>query len=408
MSIYQRVIAACTGLVLLAIVSMTYLSYQKGSDVVSDSVRERLNAIATHQQGKIAEVILAWQDRVALIASRTQLRISLQRYGITAQQSDQDKMAAILADAQRSVRAVRGIQVSTLDGKVVASAGEPVQTIARMIEFSLQETSPSLINLASDQTGHLFATLSQAMVIDDVVVGKVQVTLSADELLRTTADTTGLGQTGETLLTARNRQGEAYLLTPLRHRPEFYLQPLRELSSPFAASLDAKSNATLEVASDYRDTVTMVALRPLPTLDWQLAVKMDHAEILAPVSDFRTTVAMAAISLLIAALLLGVLIARAIAGPVTRLAEESRRILGGEYDLRTTENPQAGREILDLSRAINELTDMLIHTNASLERRVAARTQELEQLNETLERRILEQVEARQLIDPHQGQADQS
>ncbi|GAA3576766.1 cache domain-containing protein [Marinobacter xestospongiae] len=408
MSIYQRVIAACTGLVLLAIVSMTYLSYQKGSDVVSDSVRERLNAIATHQQGKIAEVILAWQDRVALIASRTQLRISLQRYGIIAQQSDQDKMAAILADAQQSVRAVRSIQVSTLDGRVVASAGEPIQTIARMIEFSSRENSPGLINLASDQTGHLFATLSQAMVIDDVVVGKVQVTLSADELLRTTADTTGLGQTGETLLTARNRQGEAYLLTPLRHRPEFYLQPLRELSSPFAASLNGKSNATLEAASDYRDTVTMVALRPLPTLDWQLAVKMDHAEILAPVSDFRTTVAMAAISLLIAALLLGVLIARAIAGPVTRLAEESRRILGGEYDLRTTENPQAGREILDLSRAINELTDMLIHTNASLERRVAARTQELEQLNETLERRILEQVEARQLIDPHRGQADQS
>lgn len=408
MSIYQRVIAACTGLVLLAIVSMTYLSYQKGSDVVSDSVRERLNAIATHQQGKIAEVIRAWQDRVALIASRTQLRISLQRYGISPQQSDQDRMAAILADAQQSVRAVRSIQVSTLDGRVVASAGEPIQTIARMIEFSSRENSPGLINLASDHTGHLFATLSQAMVIDGDVVGKVQVTLSADELLRTTADTTGLGQTGETLLTARNRQGEAYLLTPLRHRPEFYLQPLRELSSPFAASLDGKSNATLEVASDYRDTVTMVALRPLPTLDWQLAVKMDHAEILAPVSDFRTTVAMAAISLLIAALLLGVLIARAIAGPVTRLAEESRRILGGEYDLRTTENPRAGREILDLSRAINELTDMLIHTNASLERRVAARTQELEQLNETLERRILEQVEARQLIDPHRGQADQS
>lgn len=399
MSIYQRVIATCTGLVLLTIISVSLMSYLGGERVLETSVKDRLAAIATNQRDQIVDVIEAWQDRVALIASRTQLRISLKDYLASNSPESLARVQTILADAQRSVRAVHTIEIGPASGPMIARVGMPLD-VANYVELAPGRVSSGIFSVLADDGGQLYVQLAQPMFLDGEQVGRVLVTLEAGELLQTTATYTGLGNTGETMLIAVNRAGQPFYLTPLRFDPSVSLQPVDESAGESGLLQAALSGAAaiLDEVIDYRGLPTMATTRYIPDLGWGLAVKMDRAEIRAPVESYRHILIILALILVAIAVGLGMVIANAIARPVSTLAEEARRISEGEHDLRATVSRRSGREIHDLAIAFNNLTDTLIQTNASLERKVQARTRELQELNESLERRVLEQLQAFKLL----------
>lgn len=396
MSIYQRVIAACTGLVCIAIVTFSVLSFLGGQQILRSSLQDRLEAVANHQRDKISEVIVAWQDRVALIASRTQLRISLRDYVQSGDPQALARVERILTDAQGSVRAVHAISVSSPSGSEISTVGPSAGEPARQVQLTPGSQVPALTRLLLDQNGHLYAQLEAPMTLEEVVVGRVRVTLSADELFRATRDYTGLGETGETILAAADHLGEPVILTPLRYQPAATLKPVADFS-PDPRALDqalAAEESLLEGVTDYRGQITMAATRYLPELAWGLVVKMDRQEILAPISRYQNIIIVLALALLVVAVGLGLMIARAIARPVVNLASETGRILAGEHQLRASVDPRSGKEIHDLAVTFNRLADYLLETNATLEHRVAERTRELQALNDSLERQVRVRTEA--------------
>ncbi len=394
MSICQRVIAACIGLVCLAIITFSVLAFLGGRQILHSSLEDRLNAVANHEQDKIGAILLAWQDRVALIASRTQMRLSLREYLTSGSPQALSRVERIIADANNAVRAVRGIAVSPADGAIVAETGLTPSSLVERVELDAGDQAPARI--MRDADGRFYAQLQAPLVLEGETIGHVWVLLSADELIQATSDYTGLGATGEILLAAYDRQGVAIYLTPLRHEPEASLKPVHDFAQePKALRLALTGDeGLLEEVIDYRGQATMAAIRYLPEWRWALAVKMDRPEILAPISRYQNIIMILAAALIVVAVALGSLIANAIARPVVNLATEAGRILAGEHRLRATVNRKNGKEIHDLAVAFNRLTDYLLEANASLERRVAARTRELQNLNDSLEQQVRERTAA--------------
>ncbi|MDC0661500.1 hypothetical protein [Marinobacter sp. SS21] len=394
MSIYQRVIAACIGLVCVAIVTFSVLVFLGGRQILHSSLEDRLNAVANHEQDKISAILLAWQDRVALIASRTQLRISLREYLVSGNPQALLRVQRIIGDARNAVRAVRGIAIGPANGDLLTETGLAHSSMVERVDLDAGDSAP--VRIMRDADGLFYAQLQAPLLLDGETIGHVWVLLSADELIQATSDYTGLGSTGEILLAAYDHQGEAIYLTPLRHLPEASLTPVHDFAQePKALRLALTGEEGLiEEVMDYRGQATMAAIRYLPKWQWGLAVKIDRPEILAPIRRYQNVIMILAAALIIVAVALGVVIANAIARPVVNLATEAGRILAGEHRLRATVNRKNGKEIHDLAVAFNRLTDYLLEANASLERRVSTRTRELQTLNETLEQQVRERTAA--------------
>ncbi|WP_020682822.1 sensor histidine kinase [Marinobacterium rhizophilum] len=390
MSIYQRIIVACTGLAIAAIVAFGLLSYRSGQELLQMSVRDRLDAVASNQRDKITEVVKAWEDRVALIASRTQLRMSLKSYLATKDPESFARITRILSDAQQSVRAVHSIAVAPLQGPSVAQSGPPLDGVKRSIRFRALAQEVQLVAMLLDGQGQLFVQYEMPMRLEATPIGRVTVTLRADELLKATRDFTGLGASGETMLVAFNADNQPVYLAPLRHDSTVALDPLPNDEGVGKALIEALfgNNGLLEHSVDYRGQDVMAATRYLAEPGWGVVVKMDQNEISAPVLDYQNQLTWLAVILLLVAVVLGVLLARAIVRPVVKLASDTRRIRQGDRDLRAQVSPRQARELKELAVSFNSLTDSLMEANATLEKRVEERTAELQTLNERLEHRV--------------------
>lgn|GEM_PF-7022157 len=397
MSIYQRVIAACGALVFVAVLAIGFTSSYVGKKMLLDSIYSRLDAVATNQRDKVNGVVKAWQDRVALIASRTQLRISLKRFWEKGDDADLTKVRKIIEDARKSVPAVEYIAVGATQGNpIVSTSGAESINTASMISLNAQERQIKLTHMSMDQAGHLYAHIQAPMVLDGEPIGLVYVTLRADELIMAAQDYTGLGETGETILIAMNRRGENQYLHPLRHDKTAALKPgrLLEDGEKLQTNFDTNSGRFPQEMTDYRGANTLGTVLPLGDINGIVLVKMDKDEILAPVTEYQKIILWAVVIFSLIAIVIGLRIAHAIATPVVKLAAKSQRIRLGEHHLRATVSPTQAKEINELAICFNSLADSLLNANAELEQRVAERTQALETLNDTLEQRIESRTQA--------------
>lgn len=383
MTIFQRVILVSAGLIFATIAIFGAMSFQSGRSLLERSIQDRLEAVATNQRDKIQSLTEAWRDRSALIASRTQLRISLKKYLDTNDDAALARVNHILGDALTSVRSVRALAITPPDGPDIISLGNIGTTETKVIFGRQPDRKIRLLDMLSTAAGQLFIRLQAPLMLNNKTIGQLIVTLSADELTQATNDYIGLGKTGEVLLAALGADGQTTYLTP--HR--FDNGSASANYPPIEQALQKKDSLARN-ATDYRGQETMAYSRYIPDTGWGVVVKMDTAEILNPVNQFGRGILAVGAFLVFMALGTGFLLARGISKPLERLANDANRIQTGEHLLRSKIDKSDAREIRSLAESFNGLADSLLQSNAELEQRVTKRTRELRDLNETLEQRV--------------------
>jgi len=106
-------------LIPLLLTSILYYSNNKKSRTLD--IINHLESVASIQQNRIQSIVFHNIERLDLVASRTQLRISLGKYIQTGKKVHQVKMNRILEDAKRSISDFYSICIANLDGTIVAS-----------------------------------------------------------------------------------------------------------------------------------------------------------------------------------------------------------------------------------------------------------------------------------------------
>ncbi len=217
------------------------------------------------------------------------------------------------------------------------------------------------------------------------VIGTLALQMDLDKLTAVTSDTTGLGETGETVL-AQLDAGRVLYVGPLRHVPDAvfrYSAPLGgKVAKPMQLALAGGHGKG--VTRDYAGIDIIGAWRYLPALRWGMVVKMDTAEAFASLYSLQKLSLIALGFLLLVSSLVALLLGRTLVAPIQQLITATQRIAGGDLNQRA---PLAGcDEFRQLAVSFNAMTEQLRFHYADLERQVEQRTAEIrlamEQLND--------------------------
>jgi signal transduction histidine kinase len=218
---------------------------------------------------------------------------------------------------------------------------------------------------------------------DGALMGIAVLEVSKADVYAIVGDQGGLGVTGETLAGTASRT-TIRLAAPTRldaaHPPILGVAVGGPQEEPLQSAVQHRAGEGTGL--DYRSTSVLSAWRWVPTLGWGLEVKIDAAEVLAPLQGQRRT--LLALGLFGLPLVLGaaLLAARSVSRPIIRLTREVSSISGGDLDRRVP--VEGSDEIGELSVAFNTMTAELAGSYARVEETVRVRTAELEQRTASL------------------------
>ena len=212
------------------------------------------------------------------------------------------------------------------------------------------------------------------------LLGVVALHLDNSALLEIVADETGLGETGEVVVGARD--GERVLfVTPVRHDAAAgFRRSVDANAEPMDVLIDAVGGVQrVGTMRDYRGVETVAVGRYLPSLRWGMVVKQDVAEAAAAMRRHRDLSLLAGVLTALGVLGLAFAVARSISRPIVRLTGAVRRLAAG--DLEQTLPQDSHDEIGVLDQAFNTMTAQLRDLYVTIEDKVAERTAQLAEAN---------------------------
>lgn len=276
-----------------------------------------------------------------------------------------------------------------LIGTNLFETGAPPELRNLLIE--MQAGSPSVTRDYFDaRTGRRVAWLSRPVIARGRRLGFMLLHLNFERLFPAVTAESGAGRTEETLLVSLNERRVEFLAPPRLPRKQ---PPLLHLGDPVgtAAQRAATGQQGSGFAVDDRGVPVAAVYRPLPSLGWGIVVKIDRAEVFAPIDRLRfLTVAIGAGALLLV-VLLGWLIAHSISRPLKQLRATAERVADGDFEQQVgvlTSNDEVG----DLSRAFSAMV---------------ARLKQWAELTRTKER-LEAELRDRAVIEELSGQLEQS
>lgn len=344
---------------------------------VTREVESNLAGLASLQEQRLAEAEQTSGDELALITSRTQLRIRLQNYLKNGNNQDLIAITQILYDAKAAVPTLSALSIVGKDGTVVTSTDKRLvgttfdnrDLLQRGLKAPLAD---EIIELPDQKLG---IRAIGPLILDSTSLGVLIADSTAASLFEALTDYTGLGQTGETLLV----QGDGRSLLPSR----FGVAEGNLAGDVIVAAALAGKNGLAE-GVDYRGKQVIANARFLPKQDWVLVVKIDTAEAytgLAVIDRWFVFAGGVAVILIVA---VAWLLSRSMSLPMVRLSHLSNDFgadaSGGIRSTDVVRNDEIGV----LAKSYNAMADR-IETQQSLLRQ---RADDLVQLNQTLDDRV--------------------
>jgi PAS domain S-box-containing protein len=361
MDLRTKLVFALVAVSLASMLSLGVLAYSAASAKLTQKSLRHLDALAETKKQDLEKVMVGWKDRVSLIASRTQLRLSLRDYNSSRDPARQRQIERILTDARLSSRAVQSLAVYDAEGSPVAWTGQEESGVTG------EPLPPAAASADGVTFEHIFfaneaeprASFVAPLVLDGQRIGALSVVLNAQELIAITLDTAGLGGTGETLIVLRDSSDATRVLGPMRHRSDTQLSPIEPAgpNDPATWAIQGRDTVVTEGLVDYRGEPVWAATRFLGEAGWGLVVKFDAAEERESIQEFRQELAFLGLSLSAFAILLGAILGVRLARPIHALSAVANRIRLGELDARA----EASREdeLGLLARTFNQMADEL-------------------------------------------------
>jgi PAS domain S-box-containing protein len=388
MKIKTKLLLAFLIIASIPLLATSVVSYYTAKNALTSQVLSHLESVAEIQRNRIESIYEQNLERLNLVSSRTQLRVSLDSFIVNPNTDDRDRMNQILLDARASISSFRDISVLTLDGKVVASTdATKIGSIHLTDETFMRGQNEDTADIFFlDESQDLGIYLSGPLYMEDELLGVVVIESTGDSIITAINDYTGLGATGETQLAEVDANGGALFIAPTRfgqNAPLSLIVPKEEVSSPIIQAL-SKNEELVTEAIDYRGEPVLAATQYIPETGWGLVTKIDRAEALASVSRLEYLLPTICLLSLAFVLLVSLLLSRAIAHPVMKLARMATRV--SEGDLSSRAEITSKDEIGMLAEACNKMKDSLVKTNSDLEQELAERKKAEEKYTMLVER----------------------
>ncbi|MDG3004579.1 ATP-binding protein [Paludisphaera mucosa] len=352
--------------------------------IVSEQIDARLSAIADDRQALLLTAMRREAERVAQVAGRTRLRALLDLRGRSAAGRERSgvDLQTVLDDVRESSRDFRAIRLEDAEGVELATSGPPGDVAA--IAAGLRDPKTGAVSReaipveADGGRSAVFAADVPAR-SGGGVLGRVLALVDLGRVGGELSDPRWLGKSGDVLI-ARREGDVTHFLFPPRLRPEQTRFPASR-TTPMNEAIAGRSGLMRTLDQDGREV--LAAYQPLGYADWGVVVKIDAAEVYAPVRRLRRLLAAIGGAILLAGLGASYVLARQQAKPIKRLAEAAEAVADGRLDtpIVVTSNDEVG--VLESSFA--RMTEQLGRSHADLEGRIHERTRDLEAVRDLLD-----------------------
>ncbi|WP_455365125.1 sensor histidine kinase [Kaarinaea lacus] len=378
---------------LVALVFISIFIYLYVKNTLTAEVLSHLESVSSIQANRVAGIIEQNLERLRLVSSRTQLRISLDEYLKNRERSHLDKLQLIITDTLASTSSFNVISILDTNGNVIAST-EPARLTLNYSGFDFYSNARVENNAEHfflDEQHQLKVYLSGPLTIDDTLIGILLIESDAQNIVSLINDHSGLRQTGETLLGRKSRDGKfALYLTPLRFDRSAALMrkvSLSNLSNPLArAVLD--NQKLLTTAIDYRGQEVLASTNYINKTSWGLVVKIDKAEAFASTYDLIKYILIITFILMLLVVWVSFAFARMISTPIMQLTRTAHDINEGDLTQRAV--IKSNDEVGELAEAFNNMANNLILTQYDLANTNKELQSHREHLEEMVSQRTLE------------------
>lgn len=360
MDIQTKIIFTLVG---VALASMFVFGAVMTNDVegrLRTETLEQLADLAESKREALSWIVSGWQDRTALLASRTQLRASLAEYNRTGSQASLARMRRIVEDAVEGSQTLSLVRIHDVEGRPVLSTTG--------VALPLPSDAPGVSPVAGQRPAYLGVEFTGAgepqvsfvatLMLEEERIGTLLAVFVAEELIELTGHFHGLGETGEVILVAEDESGAYRTLHPTRHDRGGVGTPMPSGPGSLSAlALGAVEGVFFERTVDYRGEDVWAATQPVPETGWGLIVKVDAEEQARPIMEFRSTMRRNAVILSAFAILAGFVFGLRFAQPIVGLAEVANQVRQGDMTARATVARED--EVGLLARTFNEMASEL-------------------------------------------------
>lgn len=401
-------IAAELGLLFLLVALAPILTaYFVANDIFGDAIRkekrEALTAIADAAHGRIESYVRTLITDTTTLAKSPKVA-ELLRAGNVMLQPEPSPATAEFLRAYREEKGYFDVMLVDQAGNIRLSLTQPSVVgqsihgerlhdtqLARMIEAANTLLQTEVSNFAHFPPSNGHAAFLAAPVFDGgIIIGNVVLQVDNRELDAIINRFGGLGESGEVLVgTVEN--GRLIITAPPRHDPSLQNRPVDPARFPLLHTALEGSQGTGRHA-DYRGEDTLSVWRYLPSLNWGMVVKIDTAELYAPIRRFEAISLVVLLASVLLVLIGALLSNRLVSRPIVRFAQAVKAL--DEESLPPAVDIEARHEIHDLVAAFNTLIASVRSHQHQLEARVLQRTAELAQANAGLEKANLDLQES--------------
>jgi PAS domain S-box-containing protein len=234
-------------------------------------------------------------------------------------------------------------------------------------------------------SGAAAAFIAVPVIREGEIAGVLALQINNRRILQVLLDSTGLGETGETVVARREDEHTALLMAPLRldayaaMKRKISLSD-RERAAPLINALNGERGSGY--AMDYSGQPVVAAWRYLPRMGWGMVTKINAEEAFAPLYRVRNFALVVLVLALSAALLAAILLGRRLINPLHALKLGAQEIAAGKLEQRIP--VRSNDELGQLAMSFNTMAEKMQFSYQNLERLVNERTVELAQSMETM------------------------
>ncbi|HSM29029.1 MAG TPA: diguanylate cyclase [Thioalkalivibrio sp.] len=357
MGLRVRLLIAFVLVASMPVAALFVAQYREVEKRAFTHAEQLLEQVADVQQRRINRELERLAQHLQLVASRTQMRLSLARFNRQGTVEDLALVERILDDALSPIVDFDGLWLRDAGGVVVAGASRTKSPPAGtdIPEAPARDAIRVQIRWGSEAPPAFW--LSSRLDLDGETIGSLHLLAQMGELFRILQDFPYAEINGKTLLLVSDEEGRPHVISALSPMPR-----------------PAAEGARSAVAGDPADPV-----RIDDELHAYRSLRFDFGELLLRVSVERATaltrshfrwlfVDLAIILFL--SLVTSLFLARMISRPIEMLKEGTVRLRSGDAGVQVPE--VSWGEFAELTRSFNETSQTLAHRTAALEAEVRA------------------------------------
>lgn len=390
MSIRTKVLLILTALIAIPGILFGSIIYVNARTTLTDLRIQQLETLASLKKSRVETFFDEWKADIRSV----QLNPDIAQYAPVLIAAQGDKQGAMYRHAyselEEQLQAIQGnygylnMYLVDPDGRIVYAndwgrdaIGRTLRPAAEFVGRKMKDIYFSdVFRRSSGPGGFSMIGAVPLSTPNGVFTGSLIIERDMRPIFDFVAERTGLGKTGEIVLTRRD--GDSVLfLTPLNDDPGAALVKRIGLSerNAYPSQRAVQGHTGSGVALDYAGKEVLAAWDYMPTLRWGIVTKISADEAFTPVTRLRVLVIVLGIVTLLLGGYVSVVTAESIIGPILKLQQGTEVIGSGDLDHKV--GTDAPDEVGQLSRLIDTMTARLKKVTASrdeLDAEVAVRT----------------------------------